>query len=215
MSEEYPISDLNKVKRVPKRGTYDVATVHSILDDGFVAHVSFVQNQLPFVMPMIYGRLGSKIYLHGATTSRLVKELEKGLPVSMGVTHLDALVLARSAFHHSMNYRSVIVFGKAFLADNDEKLIGLKAISDNLLNGRWEEVRAPNENELKATSVLVVEIETASAKVRKGPPNDEKEDYNLTIWAGTIPMEVSFKVFESDPDLKEGVEVSDSVKNRY
>lgn len=211
--KNYPVDERNKLKRIPKRGHYDKENLYSILDTGFVCHLGFVQNDQPFVIPTLYGRIDDKIFIHGASTSRMLKELEKGLEVCLTVTHVDGLVLARSAFHHSMNYRSAMIFGKAFIAEEPEKSEALKAISDNVIAGRWEEVREPSAKELKATTVLRLEIEQASSKIRTGPPGDDEPDYELPIWAGLINFETSVKEIITDPLMKMETEVSPSVKN--
>lgn len=201
-----------KVKRVPVRGQYDLESIYSILDDHFLCHIGFVHDDHPVVIPTLYGRYKDRLYIHGATTSRLLKSLQEGIEISLAVTHVDGLVLARSAFHHSMNYRSVVLFGKAVLVtDPEEKMKGLKAVSDQVIAQRWEEVRLPNQKELKATSVLSIPIHEASAKIRTGPPVDEKEDYELNIWAGEVPLHMSSQQPVSDPLLKEGIPLSKSV----
>lgn len=203
------------MKRVPERGHYDRETVYSILDDAFVCHISFVMDGQPFIIPTLYGREGNKIYIHGATTSRLLKHLERGVPMSLAVTHVDGIVLARSAFHHSANYRSAVVYGTALLMAEDQKEHALFVISENVLKGRWDEVRQPNKKELKATSVLEIEIEQASAKIRTGGPKDEKADYDLDVWAGVIPLVVEPKSPVPDEVLKEGLEMSQSIVGLY
>lgn len=205
------ISDRSKVKRAPKRGHYDKETIYKILDDGQICHVGFVHKGKPVVIPTIYGRTEHKVFIHGATVSRLIVELEKGIDISLSVAHVDGLILARSAFHHSMNYRSVVVFGKAKQVDDHEKNEALKVISDHLIPGRWEEVRAPNAKELKATTVLEITLDEASAKIRTGGPNDDKEDYELDIWAGEIPFEHMALLPISDEKLKPQIEVPKSV----
>lgn len=203
MSQKYPIDKRNKVKRIPKRGHYDHETVNSILDAAFLAHVSFVIDNQPFIIPTAYGRVGNKIYFHGATTSRMLKAMQEGIPVCICVTHLDGIVLARSLFHSSMNYRSVVAFGTAQLVeDPDEKMKGLEVISDQIAQGRWQEARVPNAKEMKATSVLSMEINQASAKIRTGGPGDEKEDYDLPIWAGVVPCHIKYGDPITDPDSK-------------
>jgi len=201
----------SQVKRIPKRGHYDEKTLFEILDDGFICHVGFSIEGQPFVIPTLYGRDGNRVYLHGASTSRMLKSLEKGISVCITVTHIDALVLARSAFHHSMNYRSAVVFGKATKVSDEEKEKVLKIISDQVIPGRWEEVRSPNQKELKATTVLELTIDEASSKIRTGPPGDEKEDLELGIWAGLVPMTTSFGNPLADEFVK-GEETPDSVK---
>ncbi|MEQ8475690.1 pyridoxamine 5'-phosphate oxidase family protein [Fulvivirga sp.] len=209
----YRIDQRNKVKRVPERGHYDKSTVFEILDAGKICHASFVVDNQPFVIPTIYGRDGDCLYLHGATTSRLIKQLETGVQVSLAVTHLDGLVLARSAFHHSMNYRSVVIFGTAKLVMEDNKKQALKVISDQLVPGRWEESRQPNAKELKATAVLEIKIDQASAKIRTGGPKDDKEDYDLDIWAGVVPMQTTYQAIIPDIELKNGIAIPKSVIN--
>jgi hypothetical protein len=202
----------SKVKRVPARGQYDKKTIYSILDDHFLCHIGFVHEDHPVVIPTLYGRLKDRLYIHGATTSRLLKSLQEGIDISLAVTHLDGLVLARSAFHHSMNYRSVVLFGIAELVtDPEEKLSGLKAVSDQIIPKRWEEVREPNPKELKATTVLSIPVNEASAKIRTGPPIDENEDYELDIWAGEVPLMLKAQQPVNDPLLKKAILTSKSV----
>lgn len=209
----YPLDKRNKVQRVPARGHYDQETVYNILDAGFMCHVSFAVNDQPFVIPTLYGRKDNWIYIHGATTSRLIKNLEKGFEISLAVTHVDGLVLARSAFHHSMNYRSVVVFGKARLVEEDMKNEALKIISDQVLPKRWEEARKPNKKELKATTVLRIEIEQASAKIREGGPSDELADYDLDIWAGVVPIKSIYEEPIADDKLKNEIPKPPSLKH--
>ena len=201
----------SKIKRAPKRGHYDEETIFQVLDAGQICHAGFIHNNHPVVIPTIYGRSGNTLYIHGAAVSRLIVELEKGIDISLSVAHIDGLVLARSAFHHSMNYRSVVVFGNAKLVDDDEKNAALKAISDHLIPGRWEEIREPNVKELKATKVLEITIEEASAKIRTGAPIDDSEDYELNIWAGEIPLKKLATIPIADAKLKPGLEVPKSV----
>lgn len=203
----------SKVKRAPKRGHYDEETIFSILDAGQICYVGFIHHDRPVVIPTIYGRSGNALFIHGATVSRLIVELEKGIDISLSVAHVDGLILARSAFHHSMNYRSVVVFGKAQPIAADEKNEALKVISDHLIPGRWEEVRAPNAKELKATTVLKIIIDEASAKIRTGGPNDDAEDYELDIWAGEIPLKTVASPPIADEKLKPGIEIPKSVLN--
>ena len=205
--DKFRISEKNKVKRAPSRGNYQQSTIYQILDDSLVAHVGFVVDDQPFVIPMSFGRKGDHIYLHGANTSRLIKNIKAGIPVCITVTQLDGIVLARSAFHHSMNYRSVVVFGKATEIDTEAKKVeALKIISEHILPGRWDAVRKPNQKELKATSVLEMKIEQASAKLREGPPIDEKDDYQLQVWAGELPIKQVFEQPIADPKLNAGLE---------
>jgi nitroimidazol reductase NimA-like FMN-containing flavoprotein (pyridoxamine 5'-phosphate oxidase superfamily) len=208
-------SDKTKIIRAPKRGFYDKNTIHKILDINFVCQIAFVHNDYPVVIPTIYGRCGNSIYVHGATVSRMLVALEKGVPISVNVTQTDGIVLARSAFHHSLNYQSVTIFANATLVTNEkERINALKVISDHIIPGRWEEVRLPNSKELKATKILKIPITEASAKIRTGPPVDEKQDYNLPVWAGVLPMITTFGAPISDPKLKKEVTVSESVKTR-
>ena len=180
------------VKRHPERASYDAESVHAVLDAAPMGHLGFVVDGQPFVIPMLYGRIGEAVYLHGSVASRLLRTLAGGIEVCLTVTLVDGLVLARSAFHHSMNYRSAVVFGRAVPVDGDEKLAGLKAISDQLRPGRWDEVRAPTDRELRQTSVLRLDVAEASAKARTGGPVDEPEDLDLPVWAGVIPCELTW-----------------------
>lgn len=210
---DFPQTDRNQVRRIPARGHYDRATVYEILDCGFLCHVGFVVDHQPFVIPTLYGREDDKVYLHGAAASRMLRSLAQGIDVCLSVAHVDGLVLARSAFHHSINYRSAVVFGTATEVTGEEKQRGLFVISENFLKGRWHEVRPPNDKELKATSVLRLTVESASAKIRTGPPKDEEEDYALPIWAGVVPAQHALGRAERDPKLKEGVDLPPSVAN--
>ncbi|HTM37146.1 MAG TPA: pyridoxamine 5'-phosphate oxidase family protein [Terriglobales bacterium] len=179
----------SELHRLPVRGSHELKAIYDILDAAFLAHVGFQVNHQPFVIPTLFGREGEKLHLHGSVASRMLGELEKGVPACVTVTLVDGLVLARSAFHHSMNYRSVVAFGTARnIADQGQKLSALRNISEHLIRGRWEGVRTPTDKELKATSVLEFQIEEASAKVRQGPPLDDEQDYALPVWAGVLPL---------------------------
>ena len=214
--DQYKVTDKNKVRRVPSRGNYQQATIHEILDNSVIAHVGFSLEGKPFVIPMTFGRKGRSLYLHGATTSRLVKSIKGGIPVCLTVTHLDGIVLARSAFHHSMNYRSAVVFGQAVeIVSVEKKVEALKIISDHILPGRWNSVRKPNEKELKATTVLELSIEQASAKQREGPPVDETEDYKWPVWAGELPIKQVYDHPIADPKLKPGLEPGSEIASVY
>jgi nitroimidazol reductase NimA-like FMN-containing flavoprotein (pyridoxamine 5'-phosphate oxidase superfamily) len=194
------------VERLSERGHYDRETIYGILDQAFVCHVGFVADGQPYVIPTSYGRSGDSLYLHGSAASRMLRSLAGGGPVCVTVTLLDGLVVARSLFHSSMNYRSVVVLGTARLVtDPDEKLRGLRAVSEQIFPGRWEDARRPTEQELKATSVLAIPLRESSAKIRTGPPKDEKEDYALPIWAGIVPLRVTAGAPEADPGLPAGV----------
>jgi len=204
----------SKVKRVPKRGIYEREEVYALLDKEFLCHVGFVYDGYPVVIPTMYGRKGDVIYIHGASVSRLLVSLEKGIDVSVSIANVSGLVLARSAFHHSLNYESVVIFGKGSLVEGEEKLDALKVISDSVIKGRWEEVRLPSEKEMKATKVLKIQIDEVSAKVRTGPPVDDKPDYDLDIWAGELPIVKTYGKPIADTLLKEGIETPKSVKNK-
>jgi nitroimidazol reductase NimA-like FMN-containing flavoprotein (pyridoxamine 5'-phosphate oxidase superfamily) len=179
------------VVREPHRGVYDRDTAYQILDEGFICHIGFEVDGQPFVIPTAYGRRNDKLYVHGSAASRMLRAMKGGIPVCVTVTLLDGLVLARSVFNHSMNYRSVVVLGKGELVDEpEEKLAALKAISEHILPGRWDDSRQPNEKELKQTSVLRIPIAEFSAKIRTGPPIDDEEDLTFPTWAGVIPLEM-------------------------
>jgi uncharacterized protein len=178
------------VRRLKKRAVYESDKVHAILDEGFACHVGFVVDDQPYVIPTLYARENDCVYFHGAMASRMLRTLALGVNVCVTVTLLDGLVLARSAFHHSMNYRSVVILGQARLVrGSEERLRALQLITDHVVPDRWREVRGPNELELKQTSVLALDLKEVSAKVRTGPPVDDEEDYSLPIWAGVVPME--------------------------
>jgi len=180
-----------RVVREPDRGVYDRDTLNRILDEAFLCHIGFVVDGQPYVIPTSYGRDGDVLYVHGSAASRMLRNLSQGIPVCITVTLLDGLVVARSVFNHSMNYRSVVILGTATLVDNpEEKLKALRALSEHILPHRWDDVRQPNEKELKATSVLRLPIEEFSAKVRTGPPIDDEPDYAFPTWAGVIPLEM-------------------------
>jgi uncharacterized protein len=185
----YAPTPRTKVKRLAKRAVYDKDQVHAILDEGRLCHVGFVRDGQPFVIPTLYARSGDSLYFHGSGASRMLKSLAEGIEVCLTVTLVDAYVLARSAFHHSMNYRSVVVLGRARLvSDRAEMLEALRVITDHIVPGRWDEVRGPNELEMKQTAVLCLPLEEVSAKIRTGPPVDDDEDYALPIWAGIVPV---------------------------
>jgi len=189
MPETYTPTQRTRVVREPHRGVYDRETAYQILDEGFICHVGFEVDGQPFVIPTAYGRSGDDLYIHGSAASRMLRKLNQGIPVCVTVTLLDGLVLARSVFNHSMNYRSVVVLGKATaVEDAAEKAAALRVLSDHILPGRWEDSRQPNEKELKATLVLKLPIQEFSAKVRVGPPIDDEEDYSFSTWAGVVPL---------------------------
>jgi len=201
-------TDRTKLKRLPKRGHFDRETVYGILDEGFICHVGFAPEGQPFVIPTGYARDGDKLYIHGSQASRMLRTLSGGVAACVTVTIIDGLVLARSAFHHSMNYRSVLIFGRATLVeDGEEKMAALLALSEHIIRGRWAEVREPTEQEMKMTTVLSLSLVEASAKIRTGPPLDDEEDYAMDVWAGVIPLRLVAGEPVDDPRLIEGVEV--------
>ncbi len=200
------------VKRVPKRGIYEAEIIQSILDKEFLCHVGFVHDGYPVVIPTLYGRKDNMLYLHGSMASRMMKNLASGIDICITVTRVNGLVLARSAFNHSANYESVVIFGWAtIVADPQEKIAGLRIVSEHIIPGRWEECRQPNSKELKGTMLLKVLTDEASAKVRSGGPIDEKADYDLNIWAGVLPMIRNFGAVEPDKEMNEELPVPGSV----
>jgi nitroimidazol reductase NimA-like FMN-containing flavoprotein (pyridoxamine 5'-phosphate oxidase superfamily) len=213
MTPPYTPPPRTKVQRLPDRGKYDRETVHAILDQGFVCHVGFVVDGQPFVIPTNYARVNETLYLHGSSASRMLKTLAGGVNVCVTVTHVDGLVLARSAFHHSVNYRSVVALGVAHpIDDPQEKLLALEAFTNHVMPGRWNQIRIPNEQELKATSVLGLQLDEVSAKVRVGPPKDDAEDYALPIWAGVLPLHVAPGAPIDDPKLIAGLKIPENVR---
>ena len=201
-AEDFSPTTRTTLKRLPKRGSFERETVYGILDEGFVCHVGFVVDGQPFVIPTAYGRAGDVLYIHGARASRMQKALAAGADVCVTVTLVDGLVLARSAFHHSINYRSVVVFGRARVVESEaEKNTALEAFTEHIMPGRWDDVRWPNAQELAATTVLAIQLSEASAKVRTGPPIDDEEDYALPMWAGVLPLGVEPGTAEADPRL--------------
>src|SRR6202162_2996224 len=203
-----------RVVRESDRGVYDRDTVNRILDEGFLCHVGFVVDGQPFVIPTSYGRDGDVLYIHGSAASRMLRQMKESVPVCVTVTLLDGLVLARSIFNHSMNYRSVVVLGKATLVDDPlEKVEALHLLSEHIIPGRWADARQPNERELKATSVLRVPIEEFSAKVRSGPPIDDEEDYSFPTWAGVVPLEMKTEELIDDSRLVPGQTVPDYARH--
>ncbi|HKV34300.1 MAG TPA: pyridoxamine 5'-phosphate oxidase family protein [Pyrinomonadaceae bacterium] len=210
----FPQTDRTKLKRLPKRGHFDRETVYGILDEGFICHVGFAVDGQPFVIPTGYARVDDKLYIHGSQASRMLRSLAGGLDACVTVTIVDGLVLARSAFHHSMNYRSVLVLGRAVLVDDPkEKYDALVALSEHIVRGRWADVREPNEQEMIQTTVLCLPMEEASAKIRTGPPLDDEEDYSLPMWAGIIPLKLIAEEPINDPRLSAEIPVPDYVTN--
>lgn len=196
------------VRRLPARGVYDRATVYSILDEGMFCHVAFNDGDSPVVIPTLYGRKDDRLFLHGSPASRMIRQLGAGIPVSVAVTLVDGLVFARSAFHHSMNYRSVVIFGQAsIVSDAAEKFEALRVVTEHIAPGRWGRARVPSEKELKATSVLSLPLDEVSAKVRTGPPVDDQEDLSNPVWAGVIPLSMKMGAPLPDAFTAEGAEV--------
>jgi uncharacterized protein len=204
--DELSRTDRSTLRRLPKRGVYDRASIHAILDEGLICHVGFVVDGQPYVIPTIHVRVGDELFFHGSPASRMLRALEQGVEVCVTVTIVDGLVLARSAFHHSMNYRSVVVFGTAMpMESSEDKLQVLQALTNHLIRGRWNEVRTPSPAELKATLVLSLPISEASAKVRTGPPVDDEDDYSLPVWAGVLPMKMVAAEPVADPRLPQDI----------
>ena len=200
--DELPRTQRTTLKRLPQRGSFERQEINEILDEGFICHVGFVIDGQSFVIPTGYARIGDTLIIHGSQASRMLRQLGKGIDVCVTVTLVDGLVLARSAFHHSMNYRSVVVFGHARVIEEDaEKIAALEALSEHIVPGRWDEVRGPNDRELQLTTVLAIPLSEASAKVRTGPPVDDEEDYDLPVWAGIIPLRMVANEPIADPRL--------------
>lgn len=203
----------NQIKRSPKRAIYQKEEIYQILDKEYLCHVGFIHENYPVVIPTMYGREADFLYIHGSSVSRLIKQISTGIDVCLSIANVTGWVLARSAYHHSLNYESVVVFGKAKLVSDEEKPQALKIISDHLIKGRWEEVRPPSEKELKATQVLKIEIEQISAKKRTGDPLDEKEDYQLPIWAGVLPVDKKIGTPLADEKLNPEIALPNSLLN--
>ena len=213
MTESFAVSKQNKVRQLRDKANYDEEAVHGILDAGIVAHVAFVEDGAPVVVPMIYARENNTIILHGARKARVIRLLEQNDQACLNVTLLDGLVLARSAFNSSMNYRSVTVFGRPSLVEGTEnKLHAMKLVSEHSMPGRWAEVRDSHENEVKMTGVITLEIASASAKISAGLPDDEEADYDIPIWAGVIPVTTTIGSVESDDRLLPDVSASAAVR---
>ncbi|QNL21037.1 pyridoxamine 5'-phosphate oxidase family protein [Hyphobacterium sp. CCMP332] len=209
---EYSKKPLNTVKRIPKRGNYNKDEIFDILDSNFIGYMGYVYKGYSITIPMAYGRNGNEIYIHGSSKNRMINSIQECEKVSMTVTEIKALVLAKSVFHHSMNYRSAVIFGKASLVESEnEKIDVLKIITENILKGRWKEARLPNKKELKATAVLKIQIESASAKIREGEPIDEKEDLNSGIWSGLLTINSDFGKVISDSNSN-GLKIPDSLE---
>jgi nitroimidazol reductase NimA-like FMN-containing flavoprotein (pyridoxamine 5'-phosphate oxidase superfamily) len=203
-----------QLRRLPKRGVFDRETIYKILDEGFVCHVGFTIGGKTFVIPTGYARVGDRLLMHGSSASRMLRAMSDSIEVCATVTLIDGLVLARSAFHHSVNYRSVVIFGVASLVSGeDEKIEALRAFTDHIVPGRWQEVRPPNKSELRATAVLSLPIQEASAKVRTGDPVDAEEDYALNVWAGVIPLKLCADAPKNDARLRNGINLPSYILN--
>ncbi len=212
--EKLTATQRSQVKRIPQRANYDRTTIHHILDEGLVCHVGFVVDNQPFVIPTAYGRINDKLYIHGSPASRMLRSLIGSVEVCVTVTLIDGLVLARSAFHHSMNYRSVVIFGQAeIVSDVDEKLAALKAFTEHVVPGRWDDVRQPTRQELQGTMVLALPLIEASAKLRTGMPLDDESDYDLPVWAGVLPLQLIAGNAISDSQLSKNIALPDYVNN--
>lgn len=213
MEEETPENRISQtqrttLKRLPKRGSHDREVINSILDEGFICHVGFCVDGHPFVIPTGYARAEGKLFIHGSQASRMLRRLSEGIEVCVTVTLIDGLVMARSAFHHSMNYRSVVIFGRATpVEDGDEKNAALFALSEHMISGRWKDVRTPSQSELQQTTVLSLPIDEASAKIRTGPPLDDEEDYAMDVWAGVLPLRMVAEEPIVDPRLRAEINV--------
>jgi len=213
MSEVFEQSKENKVRQLREKAAYDKQTVFAVLDTALVAHVAFVQDGAPVVVPMIYGREGDTLYLHGARKARVVRMLERTPRICLNVTLVDGIVFARSAFNSSMNYRSATVYGTPRLIDDEDgKLHGMKVISEHTMPGRWDELREPLDREVKMTGVIAVDIETAAVKISDGMPDDEDEDYEIPIWAGVLPIDSKMTELQSDDRVLDGVTPSAAVR---
>lgn len=214
MNDSIKPTERTRVKRLPKRGDYDREVINAILDEGFICHVGFVADGQPYVIPTGYARIGNDLYIHGSAASRMLRGIAEGIGVCVTVTQVDGLVLARSAFHHSINYRSVVILGKAELVETaDEKNAVLEAFTEHVIPGRWAEIRWPNELELKATTVLKLPINEASAKIRTGGPVDDEEDYAMNVWAGVIPLKLTNSDPIPDDRLADGIAIPAHVIN--
>lgn len=199
---DFPKTDRNRVRRLPERARYDQETIHAILDSALLCHVAFIQDGQPFVIPTLHARDGDRLLLHGASSSRLIRHLQAGHEACVAVTILDGIVLARSVFDHSINYRSAVLFARGEpVEDEAEKRRALELFTEKLLPGRWQDARQPTANELKATGVVAMSIESATAKIRSGPPKGPAEDVGLPVWAGVIPLHLSYGQPQPAPDL--------------
>ena len=212
---EFDVTARNRVRRMPKRGSYDRETIYPIIDEALICHVSFALDGEPFVIPTVHARQDDRILVHGLKGGRMLNYIEEGNPVALAMTIVDGLVCARTAFNHSMNFRSVVVFGTGRVIEEPaEKLEGLRCLSERVIPGRWSHVRPPNQKELNATSIVRIEIDQASAKARHGPPGDDGEDLEFPVWAGVLPLPIVPQPAETDPKQESKYSVPDYVK-RY
>ncbi|MBE9050222.1 pyridoxamine 5'-phosphate oxidase family protein [Nostocales cyanobacterium LEGE 11386] len=212
--EQLTPTQRSQIKRVPQRGNYEREVIYQILDEGLICHVGFAVDSQPYVIPTAYGRVADQLYIHGSPASRMLRSLQTGIEVCLTVTLLDGLVLARSAFHHSMNYRSVVIFGTATIVkDAEEKLEALRAFTEHVIPKRWTEVRPPNHQELQGTLVLSLPLTEASAKVRTGPPLDDEADYTLPVWAGVVPLKLVAGEAIADARVPSTINTPIEVKN--
>lgn len=206
LHQELSATKRSQIRRLPQRGQYETQTIYQILDEGLVCHVGFAVDNQPFVIPTAYGRVGDQLYIHGSPASRMLRSLQGGIEVCVTITLLDGLVLARSVFHHSMNYRSVVIFGTATMVESaDQKLEALRAFTEHVVPGRWAEARPPSPQELQGTLVLSLPLTEASAKIRTGPPVDDEADYSLPVWAGVVPLHLAAAPPINDPRLSSGI----------
>lgn len=210
------VTDRSKIQRRPRLGSHEREIINQILDEALVVHVGFIVNEQPFVIPMAYGREADRLYLHGSNASRMLQTLEKGIDICVTATLLDGIVIARSLFHHEMNYRSVVLFGRAILVEGEEeKMHALKVLSEQIIPGRWEQARKPTLQEVKATTVLVFPIKEGSAKIRSGEPHDNAEDYVLPIWAGQLPLKLTAGVPIPDSKLSPDITLPKNLTNYH
>jgi nitroimidazol reductase NimA-like FMN-containing flavoprotein (pyridoxamine 5'-phosphate oxidase superfamily) len=214
VSQLFPKTSRNKVKRHPERGHYDPSIIYPIIDEALSCHIGFVQDHQPYVIPTLHARQGDRILLHGAKGSRLLRYIEAGGELCITITIIDGIVLARSVFSHSINYRSVVIFGKGAMITGDEaRLQALETFTERLIPGRWRDVRPPNEVELKQTTIVAVPIESASAKIRTGPPKDGEDDLDRPVWAGVLPLRQVSGAPIADAHLAAGIEIPDYIRN--
>jgi len=210
----FPKEDKNRVRRLPDRGHYDEATIYGIIDEAMLCYIGFVQDSEPFVIPALHARKNDQLLIHGASTSRLLKHIQAGYQVSVNFTIIDGIVLAKTVFNQSVNYRSVVLFGKGrLIEEKDEKMEALELFTEKIMPGIWGAARKPNETELKATSIVSISLETASAKIRSGPPKDDVEDQGLPVWAGVLPIKQVIQTPIQADYTDDGIPVPDYVMN--